>query len=397
MATAMEVEKGVAAGATEARSVEQQEPLARILTEMERLRKEADAAAATARADSAFRMCENGNIEAVTFSGLQRMARMYADSGMVPDHYKGNVAACAIAIQLARKCRIDPILFMQKSYMVHGKPGIEAKLAIAIVNTSGILQGRIRFSLSGSGDNRQCIASATIKDTEEQIEEIITVEMAKSMGWWSKKDSAWPKMTDKMLKYRSASWLIDVNMPEALMGLQFKDALDDEPEMPHTITGPITMDDLMKPSTKDVSETNGVSHTSDSDTDRKSEEQADTSDDGQIDESEINESLAGFADALDACDSLGDVAALEAEFINKIQSADLKRDVLSQCDLKRESIRAAKAKPITLETVQEELDACSKLTDVDAIATRHKAVFRGEKSGPFLKLCADRKQALART
>jgi len=66
------------------------------------------------------------------------------------------------------------------------------------------------------------------------------------MGWWTKKGSLWPGITDLMLKYRSAMWLIRTNCPEVLMGIRSKEEIDDmdgQPtsevpsELPQTLDG----------------------------------------------------------------------------------------------------------------------------------------------------------------
>lgn len=160
-------------------------------------------------------------------AGVWRMARMYAASKMIPEHFQGKIADCAIAIQMALRCKVDPMAFLQKCYIVYGRPSIETTLAVAMANTSGVLKSRITYRLEGEGANRRCTAIATLRDSGEVINSEVTVAIAHAMGWWGKKDSLWPKMTDLMLQYRSAMWLIRAYMPEVLMGIYSVDETRD--------------------------------------------------------------------------------------------------------------------------------------------------------------------------
>lgn len=160
-------------------------------------------------------------------AGVWRMARMYAASKMIPEHFQGKIADCAIAIQMALRCKVDPMAFLQKCYIVYGRPSIETTLAVAMANTSGVLKSRITYRLEGEGSNRRCTAIATLQDSGEVINSEVTVAIAHAMGWWGKKDSLWPKMTDLMLQYRSAMWLIRAYMPEVLMGIYSVDETRD--------------------------------------------------------------------------------------------------------------------------------------------------------------------------
>ena len=162
-------------------------------------------------------------LDTARFEHLYRLAQMFASSTLVPDSFRGNPANCFIGIQMALRCGVDPFMFLQKMYVVHGRPAIETQLAVAMANASGVFSKRIGYQLEGSGAARSCTARATIRDTGEIVEQTVSVEIAQAMGWWTKKDSLWPKMTDLMLQYRSAMWLIRTNCPEVLMGMMSKE------------------------------------------------------------------------------------------------------------------------------------------------------------------------------
>lgn len=206
----------------------------------------------------------HGGIEATNMAGLYRIARMFAESDMVPDHFKRNVPNCFIAIQMALRCGVDPMAFLQKCYLVHGRPAIESQLAIAMANKSDVFKGRIKYQLSGEDDSRACRAYATLAETDETVEWTVDVAQAKAMGWWDQKGSLWPKMTDLMLTYRSAMWLIRTQAPEVLMGLLSKDEAEDRGLAPSAADGealaqtPQSLDDLVT-----ARQSNGSTHLDD--------------------------------------------------------------------------------------------------------------------------------------
>ena len=184
------------------------------------------------------------------FAQLQRIAKVFAESNVVPDHYRGKIADCIIACDLAIRAGIHPLAFMQASYVVHGRPGIEAKLAIGLANMSGVFGSRIGYRLTGEGMKRECVAFAADKCSGEIVEgPPVSLEMAKAEGWLGKNGSKWQSMPEIMLRYRAAMFLIRLHCPEVLMGLTSTEELADtttdflsSAELPaagrHSLSGP---------------------------------------------------------------------------------------------------------------------------------------------------------------
>jgi hypothetical protein len=168
-------------------------------------------------------------LDAERFGHAQRVAKVFADAKLVPQHYRGSIADCVIAFNQATLMGIDPMLFMQKTYPVGGKIGIESQLAIALANKAKVFQDVIQYEISGSGDQMQCRAFAYTAATGALCEETCTVQEAKDMGWWNRGGSPWPKQTRKMLRYRSAMNLIRYYCPEVLFGLDSVEELKESP------------------------------------------------------------------------------------------------------------------------------------------------------------------------
>lgn len=166
-------------------------------------------------------------MDSARFEHIQRVGTMYANSNLVPDHFKGKQADCVIAVEMALRLDVHPFTLMQAMYVVHGKPGIEAKLAIALINQSGLFQGPLQFKLDGTGMGRKCIAFQAHAKTGQVCEAECTMEMAKAEGWYDKAGSKWKTIPDMMLRYRSASFFGRLYCPEVLFGMQTREELEE--------------------------------------------------------------------------------------------------------------------------------------------------------------------------
>lgn len=155
-------------------------------------------------------------------------AKILAQAEMVPDAYRKHPSDCFVAVQLSRELGINPFVFMQQSYPVHGKIGIQGKLVIALINTRGPYENGIQFDgPTGEGDAKK-IRAWGVRKTTGAIEEMsLSVKEVKLAGWWDKPQSWWPKLTDQMLHYRVASLFCDRFCPEVRLGLATIDEIVD--------------------------------------------------------------------------------------------------------------------------------------------------------------------------
>lgn len=171
------------------------------------------------------------------FDAAQRMARALCSSTLVPRDYQGQqgLANSLIALEIAARMRLSPLVVMQNMTPIHGRPTWSSKFLIATVNASGRFSP-LRFVFDNKEKPTCCYAVATDKATGEVLEgETITLELARKEGWWSRKDrngnetSKWQTMTGQMLRYRAAAWWSNVYCPEIALGLiTQEEALDIE-------------------------------------------------------------------------------------------------------------------------------------------------------------------------
>lgn len=168
-------------------------------------------------------------LDTAKFNHMWRVSQTFCRSQLVPEQYRGKPENCMIACWMAVRLSVDPFMFMQNTYVVHGRPGMEAKLAIALVNSRGPFTGPIQWRFTGEGKSRACTAYATHRGTGEVCEATVTWAMVEGEGW--DKNPKWKTMPEMMFRYRSATFLARLYAPECLMGMSTLDELHDIKEV----------------------------------------------------------------------------------------------------------------------------------------------------------------------
>lgn len=169
------------------------------------------------------------------FDLIQRTAKLFASSNIMPTQFQNNLPNCVIAVDMALRMGANPLMVCQNLYIVHGRPAWSAQFLIATMNQCGRFSA-IRYEFQGKQgtDEWGCKAVATELATKEKLEgPLITIGLAKKEGWYGKNGSKWQTMPELMLRYRAAAWFVRAYAPEIAMGLQtaeeVKDTFDLEP------------------------------------------------------------------------------------------------------------------------------------------------------------------------
>lgn len=161
------------------------------------------------------------------FDHFLSVSKYLSKASLLPDHFSGeeNIGNLLIALNYSHRIHADPFMVMQNMYVVGGRPGIEAKLAIALLNQSGVYSP-LRFKYSKDKD--ECYAFATNTRTKELLKGItVSIKMAKDEGWFGKKFSKWRTMPEMMLMYRSAMFWIRQYEPGVMLGMSSREELID--------------------------------------------------------------------------------------------------------------------------------------------------------------------------
>jgi len=153
------------------------------------------------------------------FEGMQRIADLFCHSTIVPDAFRGNIANCVVALNIAYREKMDPLMVMQNMYIVHGKPAWASAFLIAMFNKCGKF-APIQYEFAGKPGTPQygCRALTVDLTTGRQIDgPLVTMQMAQAEGW-TQRNPKWTTMPDLMFRYRAAAFLIRTQAPEITMG-----------------------------------------------------------------------------------------------------------------------------------------------------------------------------------
>lgn len=168
------------------------------------------------------------------FEHSQRVAKVFADSQLVPPHFKGKIADCLIALNIADRMQEDPLTVMQNLAIVSGKPCWQTQYMIARANKSGVFATRITWKSEGSADKLAVTAAATLADSGEVVSVAVSMAMAKADGWT--KNHKYTTMPEHMLRWRSAAMLIRLYAPEVMLGIQSAEEVEDAASAPRDVT-----------------------------------------------------------------------------------------------------------------------------------------------------------------
>ena len=161
------------------------------------------------------------------FDQCARTANMLSKSTLVPQNYQGKPEDCFIAVEMAARMNTSPIFIMQNLYVVKGKPSWAGQACMAMINACGKFKNAKHVYTGTKGtDSRGCYVTATRIEDGEQINGTeITMALVKAEGWIS--NPKWQHMPEQMLGYRAAAFFARMYCPEALMGLQTYEEVQD--------------------------------------------------------------------------------------------------------------------------------------------------------------------------
>lgn len=158
-----------------------------------------------------------------------RTARMLSGSSMVPDVYRNSPENCLVAIDIANRLGISPLMVMQNLYVVKGKPSWSGSFCAAAINGSGRFTP-LEYEFVGDAGTPSygCYATAVRVSTGKRCSsETITMKMAQDEGWLGKQGSKWRTMPQQMMMYRAAAFFARVFCPDILLGIPTYEEVQD--------------------------------------------------------------------------------------------------------------------------------------------------------------------------
>lgn len=155
-----------------------------------------------------------------------KAAQTLCKAKIIPESYQGKVEDTAIAIDMANRMGVSPMMVMQSLYVVKGKPSWSGQACTSFIRSKFTDVKTIYIGEQGK-DTWGCYVTAKDKDGETLKGATVTIAMAKSEGWYGKSGSKWQTMPELMLAYRAAAFFARVHCPEILMGCQVQGEAED--------------------------------------------------------------------------------------------------------------------------------------------------------------------------
>lgn len=174
------------------------------------------------------------------------LAEQLVDSYFVPQAYKPQsregrpvaIANATGAILLGQSLGLDPLTSLQQIYVVHGRPGMYAKMKVALAQRAGHRITEVEYS------PERATWEGQRKGSSDVVRITVTMEDAKRAGWTS--NAAYGKTPADMLAARCSSRVVDRVAADALFGLSSIEDLADEPEPAPRVTARVSTEDLLK-------------------------------------------------------------------------------------------------------------------------------------------------------
>lgn len=115
---------------------------------------------------------------------------------------------------------LDPMTALQQIYVVHGRPGMYAKIKVALLQSKGH-----EVWTEDLSDSRAVVAGR--RKGSQNIERVtVTMEQARKAGWT--RNDNYTKTPQDMLWARAAGRVCDRVAPDALMGISSVEEIQDE-------------------------------------------------------------------------------------------------------------------------------------------------------------------------
>lgn len=163
------------------------------------------------------------------FDEAQRYAKALASSTLIPQQFQGQAgfANCLVALNIARRMNMDPLMVVQNLHVIHGRPSWSSQFIIGLINGCGRFSP-LRYEITGKGDTLACTAVATEHATGQELRgPEVSMAMAKKEGWATKSGSKWQTMPELMIRYRAAAFWGRLYIPELLVGIQTQEEVID--------------------------------------------------------------------------------------------------------------------------------------------------------------------------
>ncbi|MDE6501039.1 MAG: recombinase RecT [Ruminococcus sp.] len=155
------------------------------------------------------------------------IAKTLCQAEIIPDAYKNKPADCMIAVDMANRMGVSPLMVMQSLYVVKGKPSWSGQACMSFIQANpNFTDVRPVYVENQNTGGKGCYISAKRTSDGSVVNGVtVTMAMAKAEGWT--KNPKWQNMPDLMLAYRASAFFARVYCPSVLMGVSVEGEIED--------------------------------------------------------------------------------------------------------------------------------------------------------------------------
>jgi len=161
------------------------------------------------------------NLVPTTFESAMQIAVALAKSSMVPNAYRGKPEDVFAAMEMGSRLGFGPMQSVQNISNINGRPSVFGDGFMAVIRGFPDFAGCDEDNAAKAekqGFGRCKLRRRMTDGSIQEVEETVTVEMAKKAGWWGKQ-GPWSSTPGRMLQWRARSWAGRGLFPDRLCGL----------------------------------------------------------------------------------------------------------------------------------------------------------------------------------
>lgn len=156
-----------------------------------------------------------------TFEDAYRMARVFANTQLVPKDYQGKPEAACVAILQGLELGLSPMAAMQSIAVVNGRPCLYGDGMLAVVRASGLMEW-----MKETDDGTTATCTVKRRGETDPITRTFSDEDAKRAGLFGK-PGPWTQYRPRMRQMRARSFALRDTFADVLKGISSADEMQD--------------------------------------------------------------------------------------------------------------------------------------------------------------------------
>lgn len=155
---------------------------------------------------------------------LYKVAQTFAQSGIVPNAYKGKPADCFVALQMGHELNLQPMASLRNIHVIQGRPSLSAQVMLGLIKAQPDYAGS-KWTASAR-DHCRIEISRYLKDGKKETEiGEFTIQEAQAAGLTGKDN--WKSYQKQMLEARAISFAARKLYPDLFSGIYTKEEVQD--------------------------------------------------------------------------------------------------------------------------------------------------------------------------